>query len=66
MIKGFPLKVKSFQNTETYQKLWEGVSSTRGLKKKKKILVKESPKKLKLDSIPKKMGQVQQKPNLVY
>ena len=34
MIKGFPLKVKSFQNTETYQKLWGGVSSTRGLKKK--------------------------------
>ena len=34
MIKGFPLKVKSFQNTETYQKIWGGVSSTRGLKKK--------------------------------
>ena len=64
MIKGFPLKVKSFQNTETYQKIWGGVSSTRGLKKK--ILVEESPKKSKLDSIPQKMGQVRQKPNLVY
>ena len=54
MIKGFPLKVKSFQNTETYQKIWGGVSSTRGLKKK--ILVEESPKKPKLDSIPQKNG----------
>ena len=27
-IKGFPLKVKSFQNTATYQKLWGGVLST--------------------------------------
>ena len=24
-IKGFPLKVKSFRNTATYQKLWERV-----------------------------------------
>ena len=27
-IKGFPLKVKAFQNTATYQKLWGGVPST--------------------------------------
>ena len=27
-MKGFPLKVKSFQNTVTYQKLREGVPST--------------------------------------
>ena len=27
-MKGFPLKVKSFQNTATYQKLREGVPST--------------------------------------
>ena len=27
-IKGFPLKVKSFRNTATYQKLRGGVSST--------------------------------------
>ena len=28
MIKGFPLKVKSFQNTAKYQKLRGGVTST--------------------------------------
>ena len=28
MIKGFPLKVKAFQNTATYQKLRGGVPST--------------------------------------
>ena len=27
-IKGLPLKVKSFRNTATYQKLWGGVPST--------------------------------------
>ena len=27
-MKGFQLKVKSFQNTATYQKLWGGVQST--------------------------------------
>ena len=27
-IKGFPLKVKSFRNTATYQELWGGVPSS--------------------------------------
>ena len=64
MIKGFPLKVKSFQNTETYQQIWGRLSSTRGLKKKD--FGRRKSQKAQTGFNPKKMGQVQQKPNLVY